>query len=60
MDYTTEAYSLFHHNCNHFTNDFATFLTGSGIPVYLLYPKPVLCTLTCPAVVFGFGTQYLC
>ena len=36
MEYTTEAYSLFHHNCNHFTNDFAIFLTGSGIPVCIL------------------------
>ena len=31
--YTPQAYSLFHNNCNNFTNDFSTFLTGSGIPV---------------------------
>ena len=31
--YTPEAYSLFHNNCNDFTNEFSNFLTGSGIPV---------------------------
>ena len=39
--YTSEAYSLFHNNCNDFTNDFSNFLTGSGIPVCLpLYQPP--------------------
>lgn len=33
MTYTATAYSLFHKNCNNFSNDFSTFLTGSGIPV---------------------------
>ena len=33
--YTPQAYSLFHNNCNNFTNDFSNFLTGSGIPVWL-------------------------
>src|SRR3569833_1773692 len=27
-----EAYNLWHHNCNNFSNDFATFLVGKGIP----------------------------
>ena len=31
--FTPEAYNLFHHNCNTFSNELATFLTGSGIPV---------------------------
>ncbi len=34
--YTPQAYSLFHNNCNNFTNDFSTFLTGNGIPVSVL------------------------
>ena len=33
MTYTTTAYSLFHRNCNNFSNEFSIFLTGSGIPV---------------------------
>ena len=31
--YTAKAYSLFHNNCNNFTNEFSVFLTGAGIPV---------------------------
>ncbi len=31
--FTPEAYNLFRHNCNNFSNELATFLTGSGIPV---------------------------
>ncbi|KAF2863082.1 DUF862-domain-containing protein [Piedraia hortae CBS 480.64] len=30
--YTQESYDLFAHNCNNFTNDFAMFLVGKGIP----------------------------
>ncbi|KAK8249112.1 putative thioredoxin [Phyllosticta capitalensis] len=30
--YTPEAYDLFAHNCNNFSNDFAMFLVGKGIP----------------------------
>ncbi|KAL8729279.1 MAG: hypothetical protein Q9181_005058 [Wetmoreana brouardii] len=30
--YTVESYDLFTHNCNNFTNDFAMFLLGKGIP----------------------------
>lgn len=30
--YTPEAYDLFRHNCNNFSNDFSTFLIGKGIP----------------------------
>ncbi|KIW00011.1 hypothetical protein, variant [Verruconis gallopava] len=30
--YTAEAYDLFLHNCNNFSNDFAMFLVGKGIP----------------------------
>ncbi|TVY76106.1 Desumoylating isopeptidase [Lachnellula suecica] len=33
--YTFEAYDLWSHNCNNFTNDFATFLLGKGIPEYI-------------------------
>lgn len=28
--YTVEAYDLFTHNCNNFSNDFASFLVGKG------------------------------
>ncbi|KAL3161796.1 hypothetical protein ABBQ38_008888 [Trebouxia sp. C0009 RCD-2024] len=43
--YTPQAYSLFHNNCNNFTNDFSTFLTGSGIPAHITgLPQEVLAT----------------
>ena len=32
--FTPEQYDLFRNNCNHFSDDLATFLTGSGIPVH--------------------------
>lgn len=31
--YTPEAYNLFTNNCNNFSNELATFLTGQPIPV---------------------------
>lgn len=41
--YTVEAYNLWKHNCNNFSNDFATFLLGTGIPDYILHmPDAVL------------------
>lgn len=41
--YTPESYDLFAHNCNNFTNDFATFLVGKGIPSHITsLPKRVL------------------
>ncbi|KAH8891352.1 kinesin-domain-containing protein [Thozetella sp. PMI_491] len=41
--YTVEAYDLFKHNCNNFSNDFATFLLGKGIPEYITsMPQAVL------------------
>ena len=45
MTYTSTAYSLFHRNCNDFSNDFSTFLTGSGIPV-----RPPPAGHSCPAL----------
>jgi thiol-disulfide isomerase/thioredoxin len=33
--YTPESYDLFTHNCNNFTNDFAMFLFGRGIPGHI-------------------------
>ena len=33
--YTLDAYDLWRHNCNNFSNDFATFLLGVGIPDYI-------------------------
>lgn len=43
--YTAESYDLFAHNCNNFTNDFATFLVGKGIPEHITsLPKTVLDT----------------
>ena len=43
--YTPESYDLFAHNCNNFTNDFAMFLVGKGIPSHITsLPKRVLDT----------------
>ncbi|KAI7305993.1 DUF862-domain-containing protein, partial [Hortaea werneckii] len=43
--YTPETYDLFAHNCNNFTNDFAMFLVGRGIPDHITsLPKRVLDT----------------
>lgn len=41
--YTPQAYDLFRHNCNNFSNDFSTFLVGSGIPEHISnMPQAVL------------------
>lgn len=38
-----QAYDLWKHNCNNFSNDFATFLLGKGIPDHIInMPKAVL------------------
>lgn len=43
--YTMEAYDLFLHNCNNFSNDFAMFLVGKGIPSHITsLPQRVLNT----------------
>ncbi|KAF6238375.1 hypothetical protein HO173_003655 [Letharia columbiana] len=43
--YTMESYDLFLHNCNNFTNDFAMFLIGKGIPDHITsLPQTVLNT----------------
>ncbi|KAL1654216.1 hypothetical protein SLS61_003221 [Didymella pomorum] len=43
--YTAEAYDLFLHNCNNFSNDFAMFLVGKGIPAHITsLPQDVLNT----------------
>lgn len=43
--YTPESYDLFMHNCNNFSNDFAMFLVGKGIPDHITsLPKTVLDT----------------
>ncbi|CAI6341192.1 unnamed protein product [Periconia digitata] len=43
--YTAEAYDLFLHNCNNFSNDFAMFLVGKGIPEHITsLPETVLNT----------------
>ncbi|KAM5335865.1 desumoylating isopeptidase 1 isoform 1-T1 [Glossophaga mutica] len=43
-----EAYNLFEHNCNTFSNEVAQFLTGRKIPSYITdLPSEVLSTL-CP------------
>ncbi|RDL39562.1 uncharacterized protein BP5553_03902 [Venustampulla echinocandica] len=43
--YTPEAYDLWSHNCNNFSNDFATFLLGKGIPDHITtLPATVLNT----------------
>lgn len=41
--YSPESYDLFAHNCNNFTNDFAMFLVGKGIPDHITsLPRRVL------------------
>ncbi|KAI1125370.1 DUF862-domain-containing protein [Nemania abortiva] len=41
--YTPQAYNLFRHNCNNFTNDFSTFMLGKGIPEHIAnMPQAVL------------------
>ncbi|KAL8971742.1 MAG: hypothetical protein Q9197_003116 [Variospora fuerteventurae] len=43
--YTVDSYDLFTHNCNNFTNDFAMFLLGKGIPDHITsLPQTVLNT----------------
>lgn len=43
--YTPESYDLFMHNCNNFSNDFAMFLVGKGIPGHITsLPQTVLDT----------------
>lgn len=43
--YTPESYDLFAHNCNNFSNDFAMFLVGKGIPEHITsLPETVLNT----------------
>ena len=38
-----KAYDLWRHNCNNFSNDFATFLVGKGIPGHIInMPQAVL------------------
>lgn len=44
-EYNTSTYSVFSKNCNNFSNDLATFLTGHGIPEDILnLPQEVLST----------------
>ncbi|KAH8177340.1 PUL domain-containing protein [Sarocladium implicatum] len=33
--FTVEAYDLFRHNCNNFTDSFSNFLLGKGIPAHI-------------------------
>ncbi|KAJ6789703.1 hypothetical protein PWT90_00567 [Aphanocladium album] len=41
--YTAEAYDLFNHNCNNFTDSFSNFLVGQGIPEHIRsMPQAVL------------------
>lgn len=43
--YRGEAYNLFEHNCNTFSNEVAQFLTGRKIPSYITdLPSEVLST----------------
>ena len=43
--YQEQSYDLFLHNCNNFTNDFAMFLIGKGIPDHITsLPQTVLNT----------------
>ncbi|KAJ2906631.1 hypothetical protein MKZ38_000886 [Zalerion maritima] len=43
--FTPDAYSLFTHNCNTFTDEFSSFLVGKGIPEHITnMPQAVLDT----------------
>jgi hypothetical protein len=43
IEWSSEKYDLFHHNCNHFTNVCAQYLLGKGIPQDIVdLPKKVL------------------
>jgi hypothetical protein len=43
--YSVYTYNLMRHNCNHFSNELSTFLTGSGIPSDIVeLPQRVLNT----------------
>ncbi|KAI1006402.1 hypothetical protein K3495_g1819 [Podosphaera aphanis] len=43
--YTEKAYDIWKNNCNHFSDEFATFLVGHGIPGYISnLPQDVLMT----------------
>ena len=43
--YTMESYDLLLHNCNNFSNDFAIFLVGKGIPQHITsLPETVMNT----------------
>lgn len=43
--YRPGSYDLFQHNCNNFSNDVALFLTGKGVPEFILsLPQDVLST----------------
>ncbi|KAJ8901449.1 hypothetical protein NDN08_007295 [Rhodosorus marinus] len=43
--FTMETYNLFEHNCNNFSDECSRFLTGKGIPEYILnLPSEVLST----------------
>lgn len=45
QEYQQENYDLFDHNCNHFTEEFAQFLIGDGIPTTITsLPATVLNT----------------
>jgi hypothetical protein len=37
--YTPEAYSLFHNNCNTFSNELAELLCGRGVPAHITGAK---------------------
>ncbi|KAI0422204.1 PUL domain-containing protein [Xylaria grammica] len=41
--FTPQAYDLFRHNCNNFSNDLSTFMLGKGIPEHITnMPQAVL------------------
>ena len=45
--FSTGGYNLLENNCNNFSNDFASFLTGTGIPVSIWNAN------LCKVVVYG-------
>lgn len=41
--YTARTYNLLSHNCNHFSDEFATFLVGQGVPERIMsIPQEVM------------------
>ncbi|XP_021956170.1 uncharacterized protein LOC110852407 isoform X2 [Folsomia candida] len=53
------TYDLFHHNCNHFSEEFASFLCGQGIPTYILNLSETVKDTPIGKLIQRFSENYL-